>query len=69
VSIFSNSGKCKKEVLGKTEQARRETRTPNTLLGQSYLSGKSYETRIQTPKDAEPQKLLKSQQGQQRMEN
>jgi hypothetical protein len=31
-SIFTNSGKCKEEVLNRTEQARKATRTLNSLF-------------------------------------
>jgi hypothetical protein len=37
-SIVTNSGKCKEEVLNRTEQARKATRTLNGLLWSKHIS-------------------------------
>jgi F0F1-type ATP synthase delta subunit len=37
-SIFKNSGKCKEEVLNRIEQARKATKTLNSLLWSKYIS-------------------------------
>jgi hypothetical protein len=36
-SIFTNSGKCKEEVLNRIEQARKGTRTLNSLLWSKHI--------------------------------
>jgi hypothetical protein len=37
-SIFTNSGKCKEEVLNRIEQARKAIRTLNSLLWSKHIS-------------------------------